>query len=328
MGGGNLTERERTAQIIKPILRGRDIKRYSYEWANLWLINTHNGYETTLSSLRGSEATEAIQNQSVDCHESANADSRNDKVKIPQIDIADYPALKKHLDKFYPQLEKRTDKGATPYNLRNCAYVEDFGKEKIVYQQIMAKGANFGFDNQKFFTDTTASIITGANLKYIVALLNSNLVYFVMRNFYMGGGIEGEIKVNNLEKLPIPKINAKNQKIADKIVNVVDKILQSKAQGKDSTTTPYPNATPPCHTTPHPCHTEALAEVSQKPHRDLVDSSLSVKAQNDKRRDRDFSHSTNAQNDKIINELESQIDDLVYQLYDLTHDEIQIIESK
>ena len=102
------------------------------------------------------------------------------------------------------------------------------------------------------------------------------------------------------------------------------------------------------------CHTER-SEVSQKPHRDLVDSSLSAKAQNDKRRDRDVSHSTNAQNDKTIKncndksnhrdisptaqydktnksqydttDLESQIDKLVYQLYDLTHDEIQIIES-
>ena len=36
-------ERTRTAELIRPILRGRDIKRYSYDWANLWLINTHNG---------------------------------------------------------------------------------------------------------------------------------------------------------------------------------------------------------------------------------------------------------------------------------------------
>ena len=71
-----LTERQRTARLIKPILRGRDIKRYSYEWANLWLINTHNGYE-----IQG--------------------------VKIPPIDIKDYPALKKHLDGFYEKLEKK-----------------------------------------------------------------------------------------------------------------------------------------------------------------------------------------------------------------------------
>ena len=36
-------ERERTAELIRPILSGRDIKRYGYNWANLWFINTHNG---------------------------------------------------------------------------------------------------------------------------------------------------------------------------------------------------------------------------------------------------------------------------------------------
>ena len=33
-------EKKRTAELIRPILRGRDIKRYGYEWANLWLIAT------------------------------------------------------------------------------------------------------------------------------------------------------------------------------------------------------------------------------------------------------------------------------------------------
>ena len=97
-----LTEKERTARVIKPVLRGRDIKRYSYEWANLWLINTHN------------------------CYTSQSGE------KIPAIDINEYPALKKHLDNFYPKLEKRADKGKTPYNLRNCAYIDEFEKEKIV----------------------------------------------------------------------------------------------------------------------------------------------------------------------------------------------------
>lgn len=59
-----LTERQRTEQLIKPILRGRDIKRYSYEWAGLWIINTHNGYTTSDSSLTQS-LQELQQNASV-----------------------------------------------------------------------------------------------------------------------------------------------------------------------------------------------------------------------------------------------------------------------
>ena len=44
-------ERERTAELIRPILRGRDIKRYGYNWANLWLINTHNGIRGKLERI-------------------------------------------------------------------------------------------------------------------------------------------------------------------------------------------------------------------------------------------------------------------------------------
>ena len=83
-------ERLRTAELIRPILRGRDIKRYGYDWANLWIINTHNG-------IKG--------------------------VK-PRIDINEYPAVKAHLDQYWDKISKRADKGDTPYNLRNCAYLE------------------------------------------------------------------------------------------------------------------------------------------------------------------------------------------------------------
>ena len=83
-------ERERSASIIRPILRGRDIKRYGHDWSNLWLINTHNGV----------------------------------KGQIPRIHIEDYPAIKAHLDMFWEKIKKRADKGDTPYNLRNCAYLD------------------------------------------------------------------------------------------------------------------------------------------------------------------------------------------------------------
>ena len=58
---------------------------------------------------------------------------------IKRIDIDDYPAVKAHLDTFYEQLEKRQDKGDTPYNLRNCAYIEDFSKQKIIWKIITIK---------------------------------------------------------------------------------------------------------------------------------------------------------------------------------------------
>ncbi|WP_281679515.1 hypothetical protein [Synergistes jonesii] len=100
-------ERKRTEEIIRPILRGRDIKRYSYDWAGLWLINTHNGVK------------------------------ESGQVKIPRIKIDDYPTLRSHFDKYGERLAHRADQGDTPYNLRNCAYLEDFLKPKIVWARLM-----------------------------------------------------------------------------------------------------------------------------------------------------------------------------------------------
>ncbi len=228
-------ERERTERLIKPILRGKDIKRYSYEWAHLWVINTHNGYTSNLKS------------------------------KIPPIDIEKYPAIKAHLDAHYDTIATRSDQGDTPYHLRNCAYLEDFEKEKIVYPCIMAKEPCFVYEEKGFYAPAPANIITGdkIEIKYITALLNSKCIYFAMRKFYMGGGIEGELKTNNLEKIPIPQITEKNQELADKITDGAKQIL-------------------------------ALKEKDPK---------------------------ANTQ------QLEKEIDALVYQLYHLTDEEIKIIED-
>ncbi|MCQ2769512.1 class I SAM-dependent DNA methyltransferase [Helicobacter pylori] len=201
-------ERECTERLIKPILRGKDIKRYSYEWADLWVINTHNGYTSAQKS------------------------------KIPPIDIAKYPATKAHLDAHLDTIATRCDQGDTPYNLRNCAYLEDFEKEKIVYPCIMAKEPCFVYEEKGFYAPAPANIITGdkIEIKYLTALLNSKCIYFAMRKFYMGGGIEGELKTNNLEKIPIPQITKSNKPTADKIIALVDKILQTKEKDPKANT--------------------------------------------------------------------------------------------
>ncbi len=228
-------ERKRTETLIKPILRGKDIKRYSYEWADLWVINTHNSYTSNLKS------------------------------KIPPIDIEKYPATKAHLDAHYDTIATRSDQGDTPYHLRNCAYLEDFEKEKIVYPCIMAKEPCFVYEEKGFYAPAPANIITGdkIEIKYITALLNSKCIYFAMRKFYMGGGIEGELKTNNLEKIPIPKITPENQELADKITDGAKAILKAKEKDPKANT----------------------------------------------------------------QRLEKEIDALVYQLYNLTDEEIKIIEN-
>ncbi|EDP2839771.1 class I SAM-dependent DNA methyltransferase [Campylobacter jejuni] len=199
-------EKERTAKLIRKMLRGRDIKRYSYEWAGLWVIGT-------FPSLK--------------------------------IDIEQYPALKQYLSQFLPRIEQSGEKGCRKKTSNkwfetqdNIAYYEEFEKEKIVWNRI-SSDLCFSYDNQKnFILDSMFSITfySNINLKYLIANLNSSISKFWIKNnaATLGDGIYGA-KIY-IEKLPIPKINSKNEKIADELINLVDEILKAKEQDKNANT--------------------------------------------------------------------------------------------
>lgn len=89
---------ENCKEILVPHLRGRNIKHYQIEWEGSYLINSHNGIK---------------------------------EEKLSPIDINDYLPIKEHLDAYYNRIEGRTDKSATPYNLRNCTYLRDFTQRKL-----------------------------------------------------------------------------------------------------------------------------------------------------------------------------------------------------
>ncbi|MBQ9244051.1 MAG: hypothetical protein IJ165_12680 [Proteobacteria bacterium] len=93
---------------------------------------------------------------------------------IPPIDINNYPAIKTHLDQFWDKISKRDDKGVTPYNLRNCAYLDDFNKQKIVYPEI-TKYLPFYLDENSFMQNDKTFMITGNHLAYLTVFLNSSL---------------------------------------------------------------------------------------------------------------------------------------------------------
>ena len=185
-----IDEAPRSADIIKPVLRGRDIQRYQARWAGLWLIDTHNGYGS-----------------------------------VPAVDIDEYPAIKNHLDQFYPQLKKRQDKGRTPYNLRNCAYHEDFIKEKITWGNL-SNQAKFSYAPQDMFVSAPTTILTPFN-HYLLAALNSKLLdwYFRLIGVERDGSYY-EYKPMFIERLPIPKISAVEQR---PFIHLIDRILTAKA---------------------------------------------------------------------------------------------------
>lgn len=240
-------EKERTAKLIRKMLRGRDIKRYSYEWAGLWVIFIPWHFPNVEKPKTMLENEQDLKEQ--------------------------YPSLYKHLLSHKERLSKRNKEETGIryewYCLQRWGanYYQEFEKEKIVYSEIVRKPQFYLDVNLNFYAEATSFILTGENLKYLIAFLNNDFVAFIFKTFYAGGNL-GEngfrYKKAFLEKLPIPKINSKNQKLANELVNLVDEILKAKEQDKNANT----------------------------------------------------------------QELENKINSLVYKLYNLTEEEIKIIEGK
>ncbi|MYC69253.1 MAG: hypothetical protein F4X17_00915 [Gemmatimonadetes bacterium] len=192
-----IAEDPHSADIVKPVLRGRDIQRYRAEWAGLWLIDTHNGYGS-----------------------------------VPAVDIDEHPAIKNHLDAFYPQLKKRQDKGRTPYNLRNCAYHEVFKKEKLIWMDMSSVG-RFAYSETEMYCNDKGFIMTGESLKYLCAILNSTLITWLVKNTALTTGLGlTQWKKFAVERLPIPKVSVEDQQT---LICLVDGIL------KDKTSNPIAN---------------------------------------------------------------------------------------
>lgn len=173
-----IAEDPKSAEIIRPILRGKDIKKYKAEFADLYLIATHNGIK---------------------------------EKDIPRIDVEkDYPSVFKHLKQFENELKKRQDKGNHWTNLRNCAYWEEFEKEKIIFQEIVQEPCFILDEGDKYFCLDTARVITGENLKYLLCVFNSNLFFYAVKQFYGGGGLGAtgvRMKHTFFENFCVPKPN-------------------------------------------------------------------------------------------------------------------------
>lgn len=184
-----IAEDPKSAEIIRPILRGRDIKRYGYEFADLWLINTHNGIK---------------------------------EKGLKPIDINNYHAIKSHLDNYYSQLEKRADKGDTPYNLRNCAYMDDFYKQKIIWGEISDR-TKFCLDIEgEFVNEATTFLMTGRSLPFLLGFLNSKLSEYLFSKIGTTTGV-GTVrwKKFTIEQLPVPEMTSTFKKIEELVLRIV-----------------------------------------------------------------------------------------------------------
>lgn len=165
-------ERKRTEELIRPILRGRDIRRYGYNWADLWLINMHNG-------IRG---------------------------EMERIHIEDYPAIKQHLDNYWNKIEPRADQGETAYNLRNCAYLDEFSRPKIIWKRV-GSIIRFSYDEKGLFGLDSTCFATGNHIQYLCCVLNSSMGHYLLNGAPRTGTGDLLISVQAVEPVRVPVID-------------------------------------------------------------------------------------------------------------------------
>jgi len=242
-----------SVDIIKPILRGKNIKKYFYEYKDEYII-------TTYPSLK--------------------------------LNIDDYPAIKEHLEVYKVKLEQNGEKGSRKKTKHKwfeyqdpTAYYNDFSIDKIIFSKASKEQA-FCYDNDlNAITLNTSYIGTGKNLKFVLSILNSKLGKYIFLNFLQSGGINGEITVQAIQRLPIPNIS---EELQQPFIDLVDIILNSKEK-----------------ISKYKKHFDSLNAV------DKIEITEEIeKLENNV--------------DKSIKE----IDKMVYELYNLTEDEIQIIENR
>ncbi|EGM0443912.1 class I SAM-dependent DNA methyltransferase, partial [Campylobacter coli] len=239
-------EKERTAKLIRKMLRGRDIKRYSYEWAGLWVIFIPWHFPNVEKPKTMLENEQDLKEQ--------------------------YPSLYKHLLSHKERLSKRNKEETGIryewYCLQRWGanYYQEFEKEKLGWQRITQE-PSFILEKEYILLDSMAFMVANSKneLKYLLGFLNSNLIFYYFKNIGHLYSDKGFLLSNQyVEKFPIPKINSKNQKLADELINLADDILKAKEQDKNAN----------------------------------------------------------------IQELENKTNSLVYKLYNLTEEEIKIIENK
>ena len=294
-----IAEDSKSAEIIKPFVIGDDVRKYRIEFEERYLILT--------------------------------------KIGVP---IDRYPAVFKHLKKYQDKLEARWDKGEHWWELRPCDYYEEFEKPKIVWPEI-AKESRFSFDNQKLYLNKTCFFSPTDDLR-LLGILNSQVVWFFLKNLcsVLGDADKGGRLLHQkiyIEQIPIPKSKMKHRDMVKLVQNMLDAHkrkqeitknyvtwLESVIGAKVDDLTNKESIRDP----------EKLKDISE-----LIKLLIKnrnklhgfdpkrLKAQEELK---DF-NDCKAQLEPVVAEIkrtDRAIDELVYKLYALTPEEIEIVEGR
>ena len=174
--------------IIKPILRGRDIQRYNYTLPGLYVLLTKNGVDVE----------------------------------------RDYPDVYKYLDSFGDSFRNRGAQGKHWTNLRACSFFDDFKKEKIVWIELNDTGRFALCNDEVYLLNSAYFLLPpkGVNSKFLLGVLNSSTIRFYLDQIAGTSGMGTNRWINNyVKEFPIPSATSNQQ---EPIIGLVDDILKAK----------------------------------------------------------------------------------------------------
>ena len=202
-------ERKRTAELIRPILRGRDIKRYGYEWANLYLIATFPACHYNIDSFP------AVKEYLLSFAYDSLLENGNDwvaknylaefcKQKLEQTGQEIIINGKYVLD---PQGHKEKSRKRTNNKWfetqDSISYWEDFSRPKIIWKRI-GSILRFSYDESGAFGLDSTCIATGANIPYICCILNSLMGHYLLKDSPKTGTGDLLVSVQAINPVKVP----------------------------------------------------------------------------------------------------------------------------
>ena len=184
-------------EIIKPILRGRDISRYNYTLPKQYILLTKNG------------------------------------VNVER----DYPDIYEHLDSFGDKFKNRGAQGQHWTNLRACSFYDDFKKEKIVWIELSDSGRFALCNEEVYLLNSAYFLLppSGIDSEFLLGLLNSSTIRFYLSLVAETSGMGTSRWINNyVKEFPIPVVTLEQQV---EIIEIVNHILEAKVTDPDTDTT-------------------------------------------------------------------------------------------
>lgn len=214
-----VAEDPKSADIIKPILRGRDIKRYGYEWAGLYVIVAKFGSYKTIQKK--------------------------------------YTAIYEHLSQYEKQLKERgqckysrTGKNGSSSDYKGQhhwleldnnpkdEYLEMFEKEKVVWKRI-GSVIRFTLVQDKIYAQDSTCIMAGDNVKLLAAVLNSSFGNYLLQDSPRTGTSDLILSVQAIDSIYVPDVTLENKSIVEQIEAYVDQILSAKKENPKADTSAW-----------------------------------------------------------------------------------------